>query len=205
LELTVPARLHHCRRRSAVLANFLDDAARILASPIPRRRALKLLGGALAGVFAGTFAATTASADTKGTKCGNITCPAGATCCTTGSQPFCATDGKNSCCGDNKADINSQICCTTGDRPFVGTKGKTCCGNSTCDGGTHMCCTTGTTPFVGTKGKTCCGNSTADSDHMCCNTGTQPFVGTKGKTCCGNTTCPEHYSCVHGRCSASAA
>ena len=44
---------------------LLDDVARIMASPIPRRQAFKLLGGALSGAILGTLGIRPAAAMSK--------------------------------------------------------------------------------------------------------------------------------------------
>lgn len=86
--------------------NLFDEMARIFASQMPRRRAFKLVGGAIvAGIF-GTAGATRAGAQGCGPnqmpcaasgkdKC----CPSGQTCCTTCSNkgPFCNAPANKKC------------------------------------------------------------------------------------------------------------
>lgn len=68
------------------MGHFFDEAARILASQMPRREALKRLGGALVAAIVSTFGSTHLAAEAD--------CP-----------PPCA-NGRNCCgghcCGDNQ-------------------------------------------------------------------------------------------------------
>ena len=172
---------------------LIDEIARSLASETPRRHALKAVLAALGATFlAQKSNAATAACSPR--------CSSNQTCCTTGSRPFCVTQGKT-CCGNAWAD-SSHVCCQTGSSPFVAAKGTTCCGNTSADS-SHICCQTGSSPFVITQGKTCCGNAFADSGHICCQTGSSAFVATKGKICCGHTVCTPEQKCVNGRCVAS--
>lgn len=170
------------------MSNRLDDAARILASPLPRRQALRLAGGALAGYVLSTFGIRRAKAqnapNTATAKCGDHTCAKGQTCCNTGKTPFCVTQGRT-CCGNTSCG-NGQACCSTGSTPFCVTQGRTCCGNTSCGNG-QGCCHTGSTPFCAEQGKTCCGNTSCGTSQ----------------TCCTNVCCAEHLICSNGRCTAS--
>jgi hypothetical protein len=141
--------MHSCRRAEAGLRTwnmsyFLDDVARILASPMPRRQSLRLLGGLIAGTFLGNLGIRQAIAQQSSanaeTRCGtgSLTCKSNQVCCTTGSKPFCVTMGK-SCCGNTSCSSTAQTCCTTSSAPFCITKGKTCCGKTSCDP-SHVCC-----------------------------------------------------------------
>lgn len=113
---------------------FFDQAARILASATSRRQTLKLLGSVLVGGILGAVYPRRAAAQQTGAAkvaCGDKKCPDDKVCCTTGSKPFCITEGKT-CCGD-KACGKKKICCTTGLAPFCATEGKTCCGDKACN------------------------------------------------------------------------
>jgi|SRR5579863_6041188 len=55
------------------MSYLIDDVARTLASPVPRRKALRVIAGMIAGVFMATIGAQRASADT----CNTGTCKTG--------------------------------------------------------------------------------------------------------------------------------
>jgi hypothetical protein len=77
------------------MSELIDNVARILATPMPRRKALKLFGGALAtAVFAVSGPRTASAASCKN---GQVTCGGGAnaTCCKTGC---CYGSGGKNCC-----------------------------------------------------------------------------------------------------------
>jgi hypothetical protein len=95
--------------------NLIDDVARILATPMPRRRTFKLLGGVLAAALVGTFGGVTISAQKKNQctdaqtqagmfNCGNgvanqICCPPGTCCSKQGNNAMCCTKGQCICKG----------------------------------------------------------------------------------------------------------
>ncbi len=170
------------------MSYLIDDVARVVASPIPRRQALRFLGGAIATGIFGTLGAKLASAAgcPRGTTaCGSVCCESGKICCNeAGYKPFCATNGK-SCCGGNSCD-GGHTCCRTGSKPFQVTRGKACCGNTACNKGS-ICCTTSSRPFCATGGKKCCGSTACGNGQACCNT-----------VCCA-----AHQICKNGRCLAS--
>ena len=138
---------------------LIDDLARALASPMPRRQAVRAVTGLLGGSVLGSLglkraiAQSAAGACPRGTtKCGTICCESGKTCCTTSSKPFCITAGKV-CCGSFSC-TKGKICCTTSSKPFCATAGKTCCGSTACG-----------------KGQTCCHNSTCCGPNQICKNG----------------------------------
>ena len=166
------------------MAHIIDDIARILATPVPRRQAFRLLGRVLAGGFVGALglkAQTVNSLNSNsGVICGNTRCQKNQTCCTQGQgayRPFCASQGK-SCCGNSTMNSNQQ-CCRSGSSPFVAAKNQNCCGNGACNSG-QTCCTSSSRPFCAPSGATCCGTMTCKS----------------GETCCGNNDCcSQHETC----------
>jgi hypothetical protein len=98
---------------------FFDEAARILASPIGRRQAFKLLGGVLvAGIWG-----TRASAQTC-----NPACPTGFKCCDTRGQGgnFCIPENFI-CCKNKGCNPENEICCGN----------LQCCGPHLCQNGTR--------------------------------------------------------------------
>jgi len=166
----------------------IDDIARILATPMPRRQAFRLLTGTLAGGVLGSLGIRSAfgQATPNATAC-RPACPPLQTCCTTGTRPFCASRGQ-SCCGNYSYGFG-QKCCTTGTVPFVVSNNRTCCGNGSCFSFGQMCCTTGSSPFCASTGNTCCGNTSCQ----------------RGDVCCNGTCCSRGQSCVNGRCTSSKA
>src|SRR6266849_260505 len=93
------------------MSYLIDDVARILATPMPRRKAVRLVGGALAAALLGPFAVRRAGADdcdSPNVKCGGggdegdddkICCPPGTCCATHGHTHHCCK--KNQCTCQN--------------------------------------------------------------------------------------------------------
>src|SRR4051812_15606820 len=94
------------------MSYLIDDVARSLASPKPRREALQLVGRMLAG---GLFGAIALRAQAP--NCGSQRCSGSQKCCTTGTSPFCAQQNQV-CCGNTSCQMNrtccSGVCCTAG-------------------------------------------------------------------------------------------
>lgn len=183
---------------------LVDDIARILASSMPRRQAVKALSRVLAASLFAAFGGLRANAQTI--PCGNSNCAAGETCCTGGKNgPFCTTvNGK--CCNTISCSAN-QICCVgTSGQNFCGT-GSICCANSSCSAG-QACCTPpgGGGQFCSSTGQFCCGvTSCNNGTQQCCRTSNNPFCANSTATCCGVTSCGTNQACVSGRCVASQA
>jgi len=142
------------------MTRFLDEVARSLARPMPRSRALRLLGGALAsaalpGVFGGRSAASTRRRELPDI-CGGSPGPLA-------YEFFCAGPTKPNggpACGPIRGgvpDCCDRIepkCCADGD-PNNGRQGHYCCG-STCECYKGICCTPGSTKGVDKQGKPLC-------------------------------------------------
>jgi hypothetical protein len=109
---------------------LIDDVARTLATPLPRRKALRLLGNALGGAFLTAVGVRRADAalmqsvcNTRGgCACGNSGrhCTQGQTmcgssancvCCSIG-MPCCGTNGAPVCCPTNQTCSRSTSTCT---------------------------------------------------------------------------------------------
>ncbi len=119
---------------------FFDEAARILASPTSRRRALRLLGGALVGsIFALAGVRHAGAQQTCKASCtGQRKCCLGAR----GKEDFCIPEDQT-CCGLLGCS-SKEVCC---EKAFVcAAQGETCCGGTKC-GKDQTCC----------NNLTCCG------------------------------------------------
>jgi len=97
---------------------ILDEMARVLASPMPRRKAFRFIGGVVAAAVVGAFSAQPASA-----------------ACGTG-QSTCGKGGNQTCC-------NANQCCATN-----GAAGARCCnqGQCYCSNGTCAASSGGSCP-----------------------------------------------------------
>jgi len=160
--------------RSREMSALIDDVSRIVASPIPRRRALRLVSGVVAGGILTSLglgrASRTLGAQVNTCTDGQVQC--GATCCY-GDEMCCggtcygaAVSASYSCCGGELCRKESEQCCTN----HCCRKTQTCCG--------LQCCS---------AGRACC-------HGQCC---------APRAVCCGNTCCPEGHLCCQSRCVAT--
>ena len=126
------------------MSYLIDEVARIVASPMPRRKCLKLLGGVLSGAFLAAVSGGRAKAQacsatcqtTPGTniKCNaNTPCEACANCCCNSTSPgtfgICVPGtpcGGHGCCQDPA----KPKCCTGS-----GNEGNCCAANQCCGAG----------------------------------------------------------------------
>jgi hypothetical protein len=200
------------------LNHLFDDIARILASPtIPRRRAFKLIAGAVGSaglpfIWLGRGVAATGGTcvdfvkgGTCGGRChsdgGNQGCvgvPPGTTCLDAqGRYGFCTEscgNGKRLCCACQCASPNTrcggQKCCSSGMQcctDGTGGQGHCCHADETCCG--RRCCA---------SGQTCCGDKRCyPSAYTCCPAGQGC---PSGDTCCGRECCDPGQVCCDGRC-----
>ena len=108
---------------------FFDDLAKILATQMPRRKAFRFVGGALAAAVMGVVAAKPALA----AQCTAQSCPSTTgKCCGTGANAICCATG--TCCA-SKGSTNT--CCA---------KGRCVCSNGTCGVSSGGQCGTGCGP-----------------------------------------------------------
>lgn len=92
------------------MAHILDEIARILASPMPRRDAMKAMGKALGVGLLALVGADKAFGICSGFGCGANCCSVGQTCCSGGFRPpFCAPAGRQ-CCSDSTCALNETCC-----------------------------------------------------------------------------------------------
>jgi hypothetical protein len=116
--------------------HLFDEAARILAGPMPRRKALERLGRVLVAGLLGAFGSTHLAAQTM---CGSRTCNRNQICCrTTGFQPFC-TNLDRTCCGNTSCNRNTEACCVSGSQRFCINRNRTCCGTTSCNQNQSCC------------------------------------------------------------------
>lgn len=110
------------------MAHIIDDVARILARPTPRRNALRLVGGLLLGALGVKRAA--ADDDMPAPQCSNPSCKSTEHCCNGfGQKNFCLSRSFR-CCGPTiKNCPTTRVCCGSGTRAV-------CCGaGQRCDDG----------------------------------------------------------------------
>jgi hypothetical protein len=106
---------------------LIDDVARTLAAPQPRRKALRLLGNALGGAFLAALGVRRANAALMVSQCTNPNgCPCGNSGkrCTNG-QVMCGSSANCVCCS------TVATCCGTNGQPVCCNPTKQCCSKST--------------------------------------------------------------------------
>lgn len=170
------------------MGELFDDISRVLASPMPRRRVLGLIVGALAGGTLTGIERGRATALGIGPPCGPVTCAQGQKCCDartgiccTHNHVCCPPGSKANCCRPNTeccAPVHAQPCCPPG---------KYCCKAGT--GGGIGCCSID--PL-----EECCPNtdeSGRPTIAVCCPIATPKCCPAGSKDPC----CPEgHICCV---------
>ena len=157
---------------------MLDDISRIIASPIPRRQALRLLSGVVGGGVLASLGLGRGSRALAQAHCGPGECTCGSLC----YAPPCSGAGAQfTCCGTVLCRNSSQQCCGT----YCCTKTQTCCGGVCC-GASRSCC----------NGKCCSAGQVCSKNHCCassalwCGTACCP----KGSYCCANKCYPSRPS-----------
>jgi len=193
------------------MSNRFDDAARVLASPMPRRLAIRRITGLLFGSVIGSLWTRQASAAVT---C-SPACARGQICCDHAPKNFCIPASAR-CCGAISC-ATSQTCCTnSAGAQFCSEPAGTCCGNTSC-GPAQTCCTNSAgVKFCSVSAGTCCGNTSCAPAQTCCSTSATRFCVEPARTCCGTTSCgpTEHccgnticcgqfQTCNSGRCSSS--
>src|SRR5437870_6485917 len=101
---------------------LLDDIARIIASSVSRRQAIRLVSRAVGGAVLTSFGPGRAL---RGWAAQAVTCPQGSSPCTKGSTSTCCSNDSQKCCNDVGA-----YCCTSS---------QTCCQGKCCKAGA-VCC-----------------------------------------------------------------
>jgi hypothetical protein len=116
---------------------LIDDVARVVANPMPRRKALRLFGRTLGGAFLASLGMRRADAVLMQTTCSPT--PPASTCkcgtsgrtCTNG-QVLCGSSANCMCCPAGK-------CCGTNGQPVCCTSNQCCSKSSTCTASHGAC------------------------------------------------------------------
>jgi hypothetical protein len=142
---------------------FFDDLSRIIASPMPRRQAFKLIGGALGGAVISSLGFGQADSTTS--------CPKGETQCGSGRNAICCRSGQT-CCGNSTIGYiccpSSGGCCTDARQPYCSNANETCCRGICCNHGSKQtCCSNGTSGICCRADEVCC-------NGRCCTAGPSP-------------------------------
>jgi hypothetical protein len=174
------------------MSEFLDELARTVAKPMPRSRALRLLGGALVAVAVPALRPPRAVSATRlvTSSCPVADCPACKAedtylCC----LPIKGNDGKTRCvgrgCCPTKPDFH--ICCKT--------KTTTTC----CNSETHACGPPGVNDTATCKCKKPCQGDCCRQDEYCAKGGCRPCDSPNAKSqgfrLCGKQCCNPRESC----------
>jgi hypothetical protein len=105
------------------MSYFIDDIARTLVGPMPRRNALRLVGGLLLGVLGVKRAAADDDAEEK--DC-DPRCSSTQHCCRGfNRKDFCLSTSLR-CCGNIMNCPKTQVCCGSGTRAVCCSQGQIC-------------------------------------------------------------------------------
>ncbi len=182
-------------------ARTLDDLARALVQPVPRRRALRLLGGSLAAIVVpGLRPGLARAATTRGTAtmpCQNLS----------GTESWTCPLRKYVTCGSNKGQC-IDACTGPGTQPCGSGAGFDCCFDPLGVPGLIACKKGKCTPTC--KGisygspvtLTECGDGCCDPKTETCNPQTLKCVKKcpPGQQRCRSKCCPKKQSCKEGKC-----
>jgi hypothetical protein len=106
------------------MSYLIDDIARTLAGPMPRRNALRLMSGLLLGALGVKRAA--ADDDAEMATCTNPRCTSTQHCCRGFNRSnFCLSTSLR-CCGNLMNCPTTQVCCGSGTRAVCCGKGQRC-------------------------------------------------------------------------------
>ena len=143
---------------------LIDELSRLIASPVPRRRALRLAGKMLGGgllTYLGLGRASRGLAQAN--SCGGNQVPCGQTCC----YPF-------------------EICCGGACYGPEYKERAACCGSVLCSKASQQCCT----DHCCRKSETCCGAHCCSPGQACC----RGHCCAPGEVCCNNRCVPRRPS-----------
>lgn len=198
---------------------FLDDLARTLAEPMPRRRAVRVVGTALAFAALPSLAPRTVRATGRAVPCiGQYPIPCGQGCCIEGGKccgvrkdglPLCCTSQSPVCCVQPGG--QTKICCKANEQcgpvtrnEIYGNKERTCVrrcppGRAFCRG---KCCPPGQECRSGKCASPCkpswrkCGRKCCPKSTFCCDAKNK-LCCQKGTDCCNKAKPgePEKWTC----------
>lgn len=154
------------------MSALIDDISRVIASPVSRRQAFKMVSGAVGSALLASFGLGSAARALAAGNTSNPPCPNHGVKCNGKCYPL-----GYSCCGTSVCD-GDQICCSNA---HCCDDAKTCCGSGCCD-----------------HGSTCCGNNTCCACGVACCNG--KCCSTPRAVCCGGACCPEGYLCCANKC-----
>ncbi len=149
---------------------LIDDLSRIIASPIPRRKALRLAGSLMGGGILACLGIGRASrglaqllhsCGAEQVQCGKVCCDRFEMCCGGTCYPPWAPE-RTVCCGGALCSKASQQCC----------KGHCCGKTETCCGA--QCCA---------PGRVCCLGQCCAPGYVCCNTKCVPGRPSQSSPC----------------------
>jgi len=154
------------------MSALIDDISRVIAGPVSRRHAFKMVTTAVGGALLASFGLGRATRTMAAGNTGNPPCPNHGVKCNGKcySQDYC-------CCGTSACNGN-QVCCSN---THCCDRGQTCCGSRCCD-----------------RGSTCCGNNTCCACGVACCNG--KCCSSPRAICCGGACCPEGYLCCANKC-----
>ena len=199
------------------MSKLLDEISRIIASPLSRREAFRLVSRAVGGAALGSLGLGRVARALGPPAPAQVGCPSGKTAC----GPICC--GSDQTCCLNK-DGTTATCCSSGQTCCGGRccKGKKCCSGTCCPlgpmtrraliGGAVAGAVTAT--VLGTRG----GGATAVTNPPApapscpagttrCGTKTPVVCCASGQTCCGSGTtavcCAKNVVCCNSKCCSS--
>jgi hypothetical protein len=186
------------------MTDFLDELARSMAKPLPRRRALRLLGGAVVAATVPGLATRKAHAASRFHRCepeGGRLCECnckGEVCqriCCTPKEMYdckCGTVAEGAGCKCIRPCGSASACCKAGEHCGNAKKSLCCkngeqgCGEKCCErfqkcasSRRSFCCDVTETPCLTKKIANCC---------------------TRGETCCNGGCCTRNQTCRGGEC-----
>jgi hypothetical protein len=207
------------------MSDFLDNLARSVAQPMPRRRALRIVAGAAAGVAFGSLRVPAARAIVCPPPAFHCDCPAAnglfyRWCCAPNEDCKCIPPPNGGAYCKCKPGLQcGSVCCGVGEKCVNQDSGQCCgsdqapCGTICCDPGApcadpdiEYCCKKGERACHGKSTVDCCKADESCCNGKCCRPGLRCHKG-RCQKCpkhtkeCGDTHCCERgESCCNGRC-----
>ena len=153
------------------MSALIDDISRAIASPVSRRKAFKMVSGAVGSALLASMGLGRATWALGANGNGDPPCPRFWVSC----NRRCYPPG-TSCCGKTVCDEFHRCCAD-----HCCGRLQSCCGSKCCNLGSSCC-----------NNDSCCPSGVACCNGKCC---PQPRA-----ICCGGTCCPEGYLCCANKC-----